>query len=178
MFTLAGRFDYDRWANRLWADSLDEYRREGLLARFFRTAVNVRMEGLQAWDASSLERQLLHLLGVQGIWLMRLGQTDVPPPPDFSTGPETIALIRSELSRIHSLWQETIRNYHPETVFFVADGKTHANLPLGDIACHVLEKSASYRGKMAQMAEDHGLPAPETGFLHYKAATGIGKLPA
>ena len=178
MLSLAERFDYDVWANRRWADSLDEYRREDILHRVFRTVGNMRLESAQAWDTFRLEWQLLHLLNVQGIWLMRLGRTDDAPPPDNLTGPETILRIQTEISRVHLLWRETVTSQDSAREFPIADGTTHAILTLGDIAYHVLEKSATYRGKMAQMAEDHGLPAPETGFLHYKAAIGIGKLPA
>lgn len=173
MLTLADRFEYDAWANLAWVETLAAQEDVPV----WKIALEVITEITTADDprkpSGSPVDQLKHLLWVQGVWLVRVGGTETLP---ISTS--SIEAFRQEIGRLRSEWQNVLANHDLDEVFTVKDGRSQADLKLGDIATHVLEKSAFYRGQIDMLATYHRRDVPETGFLHYLRDREAGKLPA
>lgn len=131
-------FDYDRWASRLWVETLPT---------------------LPFGDRA--EKILRHNLGAQRSWLARVIGEDSLPPEAADLGQafdETAQAWKELIASANLDAYVTYQNFA---------GETYTSL-LSEIARHVINHGTYHRGHLRGLAEAAGFEGfPETDFIRY-----------
>lgn len=131
-------FDYDKWANHQWLDSLDGFRH---LERPFQV--------------------LEHILDAQFTWLERCGAIIHPQKVDVPLK----QLFDDSIGGWNDLVQSN--DFDEIIVYQNSKGEQFAQ-PFGHIALHVINHGTYHRGQLRALAEQDGYTAfPETDLIFY-----------
>ncbi len=143
---LAALFDYDLWANRLWAEYLVVLGRPEPESSIFR-----------------------HIFAAQEAWLARI---DGQSPSEMPTPEADEATMR----RLHGGWVEVLASRdHAEVIPFRRTTGEEYEATIGDIARHVINHGTYHRGELRGMARAAGVTDfPETDLIKFVLARSQG----
>jgi len=160
-------FDYDCWANKLWANAFEAFDPE-ILSPNRIAEIDRKLPWAPEVPTAGKDRAsevFVHLLCAQRIWLSRCR-------PPVEVVPDALGMIEA----LSVAWKELVAERDLSEIIAYQNSTGQAfQRPFGEIVRHVLNHGTYHRGQLREIAHALGVqPIPETDmilFFMQKSAT-------